>query len=66
MLKIIFDLSCLVYFLWTENFNLGDLREIDMNTRNVMNIHDAEYKLHASSSIYLPRSTGGRGLRQIG
>jgi hypothetical protein len=51
--------------MWTERFNLGDLREIDVCIRCVMNDHHAKYKLQANSSLYLPRSKGGRGLRQV-
>ena len=61
----VFVLSCIEYYLWTEKVNLGDLREIDMSIRNIMNINNAKYKLQANSSLYLPRSLGGRGLKQI-
>ena len=61
----IFVQSCLEYFMWTERFNITDLREIDTSIRNVMNQHKAKYKLQVNSSLYLPRSKGGRGLKQV-
>ena len=61
----VFVLSCLEYFMWTERFNLTHLREIDVSIRRIMNNHHAKYKLQANCILYLPRSRGGRGLRQI-
>ena len=51
--------------MWTERFNLTDLREIDASIRNIMNQQKAKYKLQVNSSLYLPRSKGGRGLKQV-
>ena len=61
----VFVLACLQYFMWTEKLNLTDLREIDTCIRRVMNDQHAKYKLQANCSLYLPRSKGGRGLKQI-
>ncbi len=61
----VFVLSCLESFMWTERFNLDDLREIDTCIRNVMNKQKAKYKLQVNCSLYLPRSKGGRGLKKI-
>ena len=60
----VFVLSCLGYFLWTEKFNITDLRDIDKTIREIMNVNHAKYKLQANCSLYLPRSEGGRGLKQ--
>ena len=61
----VFVQACLEYFMWTERFNLTDLRDIDICIRRVMNDQHAKYKLQANCSLYLPRSKGGRGLKQV-
>ena len=61
----IFVHSSLEYFMWSEKFNLGDLREIDQLVRNIMNNVKAKYKLQANASLYIPRNQGGRGLKHL-
>ena len=60
-----FALSSLEYFMWSEKFNLNDLREIDQLIREVMNEVKAKYKLQLNASLYLPRNKGGRGLKNL-
>ena len=57
--------SSLEYFMWSEKFKLDDLREIDQLIRDVLNEQRAKYRLQANSSLYLTRSKGGRGLKNI-
>ena len=38
---------------------------MDMIIRDLMNTYHAKYKLQINSSLYLPRSMGGRGLKQF-
>ena len=57
--------SSLEYFMWSEKFKLNDLREIDQLIRDVLNDQKAKYRLQANSSLYLTRSKGGRGLKNI-
>ena len=52
-------------FMWSEKFNLGDLREIDQLIRNILNNVKAKYKLQINSCLYIPRSKGGRGLKNL-
>ena len=51
--------------MWSEKFNLGDIREMDQLIRDVLNKVNAKYKLQANASLYIPRSKGGRGLRNL-
>ena len=51
--------------MWTEKINMLDLHKIDMIIRDLMNTYHAKYKLQINSSLYLPRSMGGRGLKQF-
>ena len=59
----IFVHSSLEYFMWSEKFNIGDIREMDQSIRNTLNDVRAKYKLQVNSSLYLPRNRGGRGLK---
>ena len=52
--------------MWSEKFNLGDIREMDQINRDVLNKVNAKYKLQANASLYILRSKGGRGLRNLG
>ena len=61
----VFVHACVEYFMWTEKINMLDLREMDMIIRDLMNTYHAKYKLQINSSLYLPRSMGGRGLKQF-
>ena len=51
--------------MWSEKFNLGDIREMDQSIRNILNEVKAKYKLQVNSSLYLPRNKGGRGLKNL-
>ena len=61
----IFVHSSLEYFMWSEKFNLGDLRKIDQLIRDILNNVKAKYKLQSNASLYIPRGKGGRGLRNL-
>ena len=41
----IFVHSALEYFMWSEKFNIGDIRDIDISIRSVMNKVKAKYSL---------------------
>ena len=51
--------------MWSEKFNLTDIRDLDRLIREVMNQHNAKYSLEMNCSLYLPRKKGGRGLRNL-
>ena len=61
----IFVLSPALYFMWTEKMKLEDLRELDIILREAMNRNSAKYKLQMNASLYLDRSSGGRGLKNF-
>ena len=61
----IFVHSCVEYFMWTEKINLTDLRKMDQIIRDILNKQNAKYNLQINESLYLPRSKGGRGLKQF-
>ena len=51
--------------MWSERFNLTDIRELDKIVREVMNQVHAKYSLQMNASLYLPRRKGGRGLKNL-
>ncbi len=57
--------SSLEYFMWSEKFNIEDIRGIDLIIRNILNERKAKYKLQKNESLYLPRIMGGRGLKNL-
>ena len=61
----IFVNSAVEYFMWSEKFNIGDIREIDTSIREILNQVKAKYMLQANSSLYIPRNKGGRGLKKL-
>ena len=61
----IFVYSALEYYMWSERFNISDLREMDVIIRDIMNKQNAKYSLQLNASLYLPRSKGGRGLKNF-
>ena len=61
----IFVHSVTEYYMWTERFNLGDLRDFDKTVRDIMNKQRAKYSLQMNASLYLPRGKGGRGLKNF-
>ena len=61
----IFVHSPMEYFMWSERFNLNDIRDLDKCIREVMNTVKAKYSLQMNASLYLPRQKGGRGLQNL-
>ena len=57
--------SSMEYFMWSQKFNIGDIKEIDISVRSVINNVKAKYPLQMNSSLYLPRKIGGRGLKSL-
>ena len=53
------------YYMWSERFNIGDLRDFDKTVRDIMNDERAKYSLQMNATLYLPRSEGGRGLKNF-
>ena len=46
-------------------WNWDELKEIDRNTRKVMNMYRALYQRYSVARLYLPRKEGGKGLLSI-
>ena len=61
----IFVNSSMECFMWSEKFNIGDIRDIDISTRAVLNNVKAKYPLQMNSSLYVSRTNGGRGLKSL-
>ena len=49
----------------SEKFNLADKRDLDAVIRKIMNDTRSKYSLQIHESKYLPRSKGGRGLKNF-
>ena len=61
----IFVHSMVEYYMASEKFNLGDMRDMDGTIRKIMSETRSKYSLQMNESIYLPRSKGGRGLKNF-
>ena len=61
----IFVVSIVQYYMWTEKFCLNDLRIMDTEVRKIMNRNKSKYELQMNAILYVPRSKGGRGLKNI-
>ena len=61
----IFVCPTMEYYMWSERFNLTDIRELDKIIREGMNQYHAKYSLQMNASLYLPRQKGGRGLKNL-
>ena len=61
----VFAYSAVEYYMWSERFKIGDLRDMDIIIRDIMNKHNAKYSLQLNASLYLPRNKGGRGLKNF-
>ena len=61
----IFVHSSVEYYMMSEKFNLGHMREFDTLLRKIMNEVHSKYSLQLNESLYLPRSQGGRGLKNF-
>ena len=61
----IFVHSSVEYYMWSEKFNLGDVREMDSIIRDIMYKVNGKYSLQSNTSLYLPINKGGRGLKNL-
>ena len=51
--------------MWSERIRITDLREMDTIIRKSLNSYSAKYSLQLNSILYIPRSIGGRGLKNL-
>lgn len=58
-------LPVLTYLMWSQHWNLTDLRNIDREARKVISENGGKHPLGSTALLYLPRHQGGRGLRSV-
>ncbi|XP_068752084.1 proto-oncogene tyrosine-protein kinase receptor Ret-like [Montipora capricornis] len=51
--------------MWSQHWNLTDLRNIDREARKVISENGGKHPLGSIALLYLPRHQGGRGLRSV-
>ena len=60
-----FGLRALMYRMWAQVFLIADLRRINRETRKIMVENEAKHPLGSTELLYLPRRSGGRGLKSV-
>ena len=60
-----FATSVLLYHMWTADWPIEHLRELDRNTRQIMNDNKAKHKHESNSLLYLPVGKGGKGMQEL-
>jgi len=60
-----FALPVLQHHMWTTDWPIDKLKEIDRQTRKVINNNNCKHRQESLPLLYLPPSKGGRGLTEI-
>ena len=60
-----FALPILSYLMWTQVWPIAELQRLDRETRKVIVENGAKHPLGSTSLMYLPRKSGGRGLKSV-
>ena len=60
-----FATSVLLYHMWTADWPIEHLRELDRSTRQIMNNNKAKHKHESNSLLYLPAGKGGKGMQEL-
>ena len=60
-----FATSVLLYHMWTADWPIEHLRELDRSTRQLMNDNKAKHKHESNSLLYLPVDKGGKGMQEL-
>ena len=60
-----FELPVLVYFVWTQVWPIAELQRLDLESRKIIVENGGKHPLASSDLLYLPRRSGGRGLKSI-
>ena len=60
-----FATSVLLYHMWTADWPIEHLRELDRSTRQIMNDNKAKHKHESNSLLYLPVGKGGKGMQEL-
>ena len=53
------------YFVWTQPWQIAELRQVDRDARKIATEGEGEHPCGTTSLLYLPRDKGGRGLRSV-
>ena len=60
-----FALPAMSYFVWTQPWQIAELRQVDRDARKIATEGEGEHPCGTTSLLYLPRDKGGRGLRSV-
>ena len=60
-----FATSVLLYHMWTADWPIEHLRELDRSTRQLMNDNKAKHKHESNSLLHLPVDKGGKGMQEL-
>ena len=60
-----FALPVLTYRMWLQHWTLTDLRVVDRQARRIVSVYGGKHPLGSTALLYLPRGSGGRGLRSV-
>ena len=60
-----FALPVLGLFMWTQQWTVTDLRQIDREARKIVVENGGRHPCGSNALLYLPRSKGGRVLRSV-
>lgn len=60
-----FAVPVLLYHMWTTDWQINKLKQLDITTRRIMSESGGKHKFESNYLIYLPTSKGGKGLINI-
>ena len=60
-----FALPVLNYLLWTQHWQITELRAVDRETRKIIYENGGKHQLSLTAVMHLPRHLEGRGLRPV-
>ena len=63
--SIQFALPVLGYLMWTQQWPIMDIQEIDRKARRIVTENVRRHPCGSNAILYLPRDKGGRGLRSV-
>ena len=60
-----FAMPTLLYHMWTADWLVNDLKQLDRETRKIIQENRALHTQESAKLMYLPTSMGGKGLKQV-
>ena len=51
--------------MWTQHWPLGELQSTDKETGKLISENGGTHPLSSTAVLYIPRATGGRGLKSV-